>query len=136
MIRSNKMGNYLSGNRKANKKSLTTDCNFIDSYKLKSFESLPLIINKEFKQIIDVTYNTKKRHGGKVKYFECPYCKLRARFLYVLNNRLACRTCQDLTYESSQCKNKFNSLAKMLSEDFGVNPDFAKKMYRPRKNPY
>ena len=130
------MGNYLSGNRKANKKSLTTDCNFIDSYKLKSFESLPLIINKEFKQIIDVTYNTKKRHGGKVKYFECPYCKLRARFLYVLNNRLACRTCQDLTYESSQCKKKFNSLAKMLSEDFGVNPDFAKKMYRPRKNPY
>lgn len=128
------MGNYNSGNRKDNKKSLTTDCTFIDSYSLKSFNSLDLTINKQYRQIIDVTYNERKRHGGKVKYFECPFCNLRARFLYALNNRLACRVCQDLTYESSQRKNYFNSLAKMLSKDFGVNPEFAKKMYRPRKN--
>ena len=126
------MGNYLSGNRKVNKKSLTTDCTFIDSYSLKSFDSLPLIINKEFKQIIDVTYNDKKRHGGKVKYFECPFCHSRARFLYALNNRLACRTCQDLTYESSQCKNKFNSLATIFTEA-GMNPRMAKSIFRPRK---
>jgi len=126
------MGNYLSGNRKANKKSLTTDCTFIDSYSLKSFDSLPLIINKEFKQIIDVTYNDKKRHGGKVKYFECPYCMDRVRFLYALNNRLACRVCQDLTYESSQCKNKFNSLATIFTEA-GMNPRIAKSIFRPRK---
>ena len=55
-----------------------------------------------------------------------------ARFLYALNNRLACRTCQALTYESSQCKNKFNSLATIFTEA-GMNPRMAKSIFRPRK---
>jgi len=126
------MGNFNSGYRR-DKKKLVTDCNFIDSYTLKSFDSLPLIINKQYKQIIDVTYNDRKRHGGKVKYFECPVCKLRARFLYVLNNRLACRTCQDLTYESSQCKNRFYSLAKSIFAEMPIDEKFAKSFFRNRR---
>ena len=129
------MGNFNSGNRKDNKKSLTSDCNYLDSYSLKSFNSLDLIINKQYNQIIDITYNDRKRHGGKVKYFECPFCHGRVRFLYARNNRLACRTCQDLTYESSQKKNYFNFMAKMFT-DSGMDRSVAKRIFRPRKNPY
>lgn len=129
------MGNFNSGNRKDNKKSLTRDFNFIDSFSLNSFESLPLLINSQYRQQINVTYNDRKRHGGKVKYFECPDCKLRARFLYVKNNRLSCRVCHDLTYESSQCKNHFNSLAKTFAES-GMDLKFAKWMFRPRKHKF
>lgn len=128
------MGNFNSGYRR-DKKELTKYCTFIDSYKLQYFFPLDLIINKQYRQIIDVTYNDKKRHGGKVKYFQCPFCKLRARFLYVKNNRLACRTCQNLTYESSQCKNHFNFIAKWVT-DYGVSEEEAKKLFRPRKNSY
>lgn len=126
------MGSYNSGYRR-NKKALTTDCKFIDSYTLKSFDSLDLTINNQYRQIIDVTYNDKKRHGGKVKYFECPFCKLRARFLYALNNRIACRTCQDLTYESSQCKNRFYSLAKNIFGEMGIDERYARSFFRNRQ---
>ena len=132
----NKLGNYLSGNRKGNKKKLVTDCNFIDSYKLTTLYPLDLTINKQYRQQINVTYNDRKRHGGKVKYFECPFCHGRVRFLYIKSNRLACRTCQDLTYESSQCKNQFNFVAKMFSDYGGINPHVAKKIFRPGMKSY
>ncbi len=128
------MGNFNSGFRRE-KKTLTRDCTFIDSYKLTSFESLPLVINSQYRQQINVSYNDKKRHGGRVKYFECPFCLRRARFLYVKSNRLACRTCQELTYESSQSKNHFNFVAKWFI-DYGLNEEYAKKIFRPRKNQF
>lgn len=126
------MGNFNSGYRR-DKKTLTSDCTFIDSYKLTTFYPLDLVINKQYKQRVNVTYNEKKRHGGKVKYFECPYCNLRARFLYALNNRIACRTCQNLTYESSQSKNHFYSLAKFVS-GMGIDPRLARSFFRNKNH--
>ena len=76
------MGNYNSGNRKSDKKGLVTNYKTIDSYTLKQDGRLQVTIGEE-KQIINITYNDKKRHGGKVYYLECPVCKLRVRFLYV-----------------------------------------------------
>ena len=87
----------------------------------------------EEKQIINITYNDKKRHGGKVYYLECPVCKLRVRFLYVKKTGIACRTCQNLTYESSQCKNKYTGLAKSIFEGTGLDEKFAKSFFRNRQ---
>ena len=90
-----------------NKKDLVTDYKTIDayalkeSYKLKDSSQLQVAINGT-KQIINITYNDKKRHGGKVFYLECPLCFSRVRFLYVKNTGVACRTCHNLTYESTR----------------------------------
>ena len=126
------MGNFNSGFRRE-KKTLTSDCNYLDSYKLTTLYPLDLTINKQYRQQINVTYNDRKRHGGKVKYFECPFCHGRVRFLYIKSNRLACRTCHNLTYESSQCKSKFYSLARMLSGN-GIDDKFVKSFFRNKSH--
>lgn len=124
------MGNFNSGNRKAEKKGLVTEYRFLDSYTIKQAGQLQATIG-EAKQIINIVYNDKKRHGGKVHYVECPVCKVRVRFLYARKNRFACRTCQDLTYESSQCKNKNYSLAKSILKDYNFDPSFVNSFFRP-----
>ena len=126
------MGNYNSGNRKSDKKGLVTNYKTIDSYTLKQDGRLQVTIGEE-KQIINITYNDKKRHGGKVYYLECPVCKLRVRFLYVKKTGIACRTCQNLTYESSQCKNKYTGLAKSIFEGMPIDEKFAKSFFRDRQ---
>ena len=127
------MGNFNSGNRRE-KKDLENEFrkmdSFHESYKVSTL--LTVTIDNSIKQEIIVAYNDRKRHGGKVKYFLCPVCDKRARFLYLKNSRLACRTCQELTYESSQKKNYFNSLAKLFSGS-GIDPNYAKSFFRPGK---
>ena len=130
------MGNLNSGNRKDNKKKLVTDCRYLDSFSDWVICGFTVSVENSFKQDVKILCNERKRNGGKVKYFECPHCHNRVRFLYIKNNRLACRTCQDLTYESSQCKNQFNYMAKMFSEFGGINPETAKRIFRPRMKPY
>lgn len=124
------MGGINSGNRKSEKKGLVTDFRKFDSYTMKHPCQLEVTIG-EAKQVINIIYNDRKRHGGKVYYVECPVCKLRVRFVYLRNNRLACRVCQDLTYESSQCKNKNYSLAKRILQDYNLDPSFVKSFFRP-----
>ena len=127
------MGNFNSGNRKDNKKKLVTDCRYLDSFSDWVICGFTASVENSFTQDVKILYNERKRNGGKVKYFECPFCKLRARFLYIKNNRLACRVCQDLTYESSQMKNHYHSLAKFVS-GMGIDPRLAKSFFRNKNH--
>jgi hypothetical protein len=40
--------------------------------------------------------------GNTCPYLACPECKRQVRYLYVHNNRIACRRCQDLAFPSRQ----------------------------------
>ena len=57
--------------------------------------------------------------GGRRYFFECPLCGRRMRTLHFWFGKIACRLCHDLTYESCNESNRYNSLFK--SKAAGTN---------------
>ena len=81
-------------------------------------------IENDIKAIKQVSLTWSKRHfGGQQPYFLCPACGQRVAILY-LTNKIACRTCSNLAYESQRENESSRQLrrARKLRSKIGAEP--------------
>jgi len=78
---------------------------------------------------------TVSNFGGFRHWGACPDCGRRVRKLYMPpgGRRFSCRTCLDLTYESSQKAHRFDGLHRLMAESLGVPLEAVKAVCRTRR---
>jgi hypothetical protein len=73
--------------------------------------------------------------GGACYWGTCPDCGRRVRRLYLPpgGRRFSCRTCLDLTYESTQGAHKFDGIHRLMAESLGVPLATVRSICRRRR---